>query len=216
MDLKPREARFCEIRDPYNSELIDTGIVLFFRGPSSFTGEDCVEFQVHGSRAVIARLLQCLGRQPGRRMAQPGEFIRRAFDNGKLALTSIEGVADLIDAKTELQRRQALNQAGGGLAARASVWREMLLESLALVTAEIDFADEGEAPAHVLGEVRGLVDALLCEFREALTNARRGEIVRSGFRVVLCGPPNAGKSTLMNALARRDVAIVTEHAGTTS
>jgi tRNA modification GTPase len=211
----PREARFCAIRDPENSELIDSGIVLFFRGPSSFTGEDCLEFQVHGSRAVIACLLGSLSRQPGLRIAEPGEFIRRAFDNGKLALTSIEGVADLIDAKTDLQRRQALNQAGGGLASRASAWREMLLEALALVTAEIDFADEGEAPSHVLTEVRQIISVLLSEFHEALSAARRGEIVRHGFRVVLCGPPNAGKSTLLNALARRDVAIVTEHAGTT-
>lgn len=214
-ELKPREARFCHVRDPYDDELIDSGLVLFFQGPSSFTGEDSLEFQLHGSRAVIARMLLALERAPGARIAQPGEFIRRAFDNGKLALTSVEGVADLIDAKTDLQRRQALTQAAGGLAAKAVEWREMLLEALALVTAEIDFADEGEAPTHVLAEVRNIAGHLLDAFTIAIADSARGQIVRNGFRVVLCGPPNVGKSTLMNALARRDLAIVTEHAGTT-
>lgn len=214
-DLKPRDARYCQVRDPLNQELIDSGLVLFFRGPASFTGEDCVEFQLHGSRAVVSRMLEALQREPGARIAQPGEFIRRAFDHGKMALTSIEGIADLIDAKTDLQRRQALAQAAGGLADKASAWRENLLDALALITAEIDFADEGEAPTHVLAEVREIIQKLLEEFREILTDARRGELIRNGFRVVLCGSPNVGKSTLMNALARRDVAIVTEHAGTT-
>ena len=160
VELRPREARYCQVRDPVDQEVIDSGLVLFFPGPTSFTGEDCLEFQVHGGRAVVARMLQALGREAGTRIAQPGEFIRRAFDNGKLALTSVEGVADLIDAKTELQRKQALAQASGGLACKAAEWRELLLDALALVTAEIDFADEGEAPTHVLSEVRGLVQKL--------------------------------------------------------
>ncbi len=214
-DLRAREASYARIIDPKTGELIDTGLVLFFVGPASFTGEDCVEFQVHGSRAVVLRLLDALGREPGARIAQPGEFIRRAFDNGKLALTSVEGVADLIAAKTDLQRRQALAQAGGALALRGGIWRDMLLDALALITAEIDFADEGEAPAEVLGVVRKIVENLSSEFSLALADAERGELIRNGFRVVLCGPPNAGKSTLMNTIARRDVAIVTEHAGTT-
>jgi tRNA modification GTPase len=215
VELRPREARYCQVRDPVDHELIDSGLVLFFEGPASFTGEDSLEFQLHGSRAVVARMLQALQREPGVRIAQPGEFIRRAFDNGKLALTSVEGVADLIDAKTDLQRRQALAQAAGGLASKANEWREALLDALALVTAEIDFADEGEAPTQVLSAVKGISRRLLAEFRDAIADASRGELVRHGFRVALCGRPNVGKSTLMNALARRDLAIVTEHAGTT-
>jgi tRNA modification GTPase len=215
VELRAREARYCHVRDPFDHELIDSGLVLFFKGPASFTGEDSVEFQLHGSRAVVARMLQALKREPGVRMAQPGEFIRRAFDSGKLALTSVEGVADLIDAKTDLQRKQALAQAAGGLASKATQWREMLLDALALVTAEIDFADEGEAPTEVLSAVRSIAGGMLSEFRGAVAEASRGETVRNGFRVVLCGPPNVGKSTLMNALAKRDLAIVTEHAGTT-
>ena len=213
--LQPRQARYCDVRDPHDHELIDSGLVLFFQGPASFTGEDCLEFQLHGSRAVVTRMFKALQREHGVRIAQPGEFIRRAFDHGKLALTSVEGIADLIDARTDLQRRQALVQAGGGLASQAEAWRHMLLDGLALVTAEIDFADEGEAPTQVLGEVRSIAGQLLAELRQTLRDADRGELVKSGFRVVLCGPPNVGKSTLMNALARRDVAIVTEHAGTT-
>ncbi len=215
VDLLPRVARYCDVRDPSSDELIDSGLVLLFTGPSSFTGEDCVEFQLHGSRAVVTRMLCALAVEDGTRIALPGEFIRRAFENGKLPLTSVEGIADLIEAKTDLQRRQALAQAGGGLAARAGLWRDMLLDSLGLVTAEIDFADEGEAPTHVLHEVRTIVSQLSLELRHALLEAERGERVKDGFKVVLCGPPNVGKSTLMNALARRDVAIVTEHAGTT-
>ncbi len=215
VELRAREARYCHVHDPVDHELIDSGLVLFFEGPASFTGEDSLEFQLHGSRAVVARMLQALQREPGVRIAQPGEFIRRAFDNGKLALTSVEGVADLIDAKTDLQRKQALAQAAGGLAVKAIEWREKLLDGLSLVTAEIDFADEGEAPTQVLSSVKGIAGGLLAEFREALSAASRGELVRNGFRVVLCGPPNVGKSTLMNALAQRDLAIVTEHAGTT-
>ena len=214
-DFLPRVARYCEVRDPSSHELIDSGLVLLFPGPSSFTGEDCLEFQLHGSRAVVARMFSALQGEIGARIAQPGEFIRRAFENGKLPLTSVEGIADLIVAKTDLQRRQALVQASGGLAARAALWRDLLLDALALLTAEIDFVDEGEAPTLVLQEVRAIVGRLAGEFRQALVDADRGERVKEGFNVVLCGPPNVGKSTLMNALARRDVAIVTEHAGTT-
>lgn len=214
-DFLPRVARYCEVRDPSSHELIDSGLVLLFPGPSSFTGEDCLEFQLHGSRAVVARMFSALQGEIGARIAQPGEFIRRAFENGKLPLTSVEGLADLLVAKTDLQRRQALVQASGGLAARAALWRDLLLDALALLTAEIDFVDEGEAPTLVLQDVRAIVARLAGEFRQVLVDADRGERVKEGFNVVLCGPPNVGKSTLMNALARRDVAIVTEHAGTT-
>jgi tRNA modification GTPase len=195
--------------------LIDHGIVIFFPGPRSFTGEDCLELQVHGSRAVVALLLRCLAELPGCRLAEAGEFIRRAFEIGKLPLTSVEGLADLLDARTELQRQQSLAQAGGRLAARASIWREKLLEARALIEAEIDFADEGEAPSDVLPHVRGICAELIRELDHALLDATRGERIRSGFHVVIAGPPNAGKSSLMNALARRTVSIVTHHAGTT-
>jgi tRNA modification GTPase len=215
VELVPRVARYCVVRDPSSQEWIDSGVVLFFSGPSSFTGEDCLEFQLHGSRAVVARMLLALENEDGTRMALPGEFIRRAFDHGKLPLTSVEGIADLIVARTELQRRQALAQAAGGLASRARQWRDMLLEALALVTAEIDFADEAEAPTLVVLPVQAIVNQLAHEFRQALRDSDRAERVKEGFKVVLCGPPNVGKSTLMNTLAQRDVAIVTEHAGTT-
>lgn len=213
--ITPRVAAYRKIVDPRDGELIDHGLVLFFQGPASFSGEDCLEFQVHGGRAVVGRLLEALGATPGARMAQPGEFIRRAFDNDKLPLTSIEGIADLIDARTDAQRRQALAQAGGRLAKRADEWRHQLLDCLALIEAEIDFVDEGDAPSGVLDDVRARIASLLAEFKLALTDAQRGERIRNGFRVVIAGPPNAGKSSLLNALAMRDVAIVTEYAGTT-
>lgn len=212
---EPRHAAYRLIRDPADGEVIDQGLVLFFPGPGSFTGEDCLEFQIHGSRAVVARLFRALAALPGLRPAEPGEFIRRAFENDRLALSTVEGVADLVDARTELQRRQALAQAGGRLADAAELWREEMLTAAALLEAEIDFADEGEAPSGVLAEVRAIAGRLAAQMRDALVDAERGERIRNGFRVVIAGPPNAGKSTLMNALARRDVAIVSTQAGTT-
>lgn len=214
-DIAVRHAAYKSIRDPRNSELIDTGLVLFFQGPASFTGEDCLEFQIHGSRAGVARLLAALQGEDGCRMAEPGEFIRRAFENNKLPLTSVEGIADLIDARTEAQRKQALSQAGGHLADQAADWRDQLLDAYSLLEAEIDFADEGDAPSAVMPQVRQILSALEASLQMAIFDAERGERVRSGFRIALAGHPNAGKSSLMNTLVRRDVAIVSEHAGTT-
>ncbi len=213
--VTPRQALYRSVSDPRDGTIIDQGLVLYFPGPNSFTGENCLEFQLHGSRAVVARLFQALSAEDGCRMAEPGEFIRRAFENGKLPLTSVEGIGDLIDARTESQRRQALSQAGGHLADRANDWRETLLDAFSLLEAEIDFADEGEAPSDVLPQVRLILADLLTDLQSALADADRGERIRSGFRVALAGPPNAGKSSLMNALVRRDVAIVSEYAGTT-
>ena len=210
-----RYAAYKSIRDPQNRELIDTGLVLFFEGPASFTGEDCLEFQIHGSRAGVERLFAALSAEEGCRLAEPGEFIRRAFENDKLPLTSVEGIADLIDARTEAQRKQALSQAGGHLADQASDWRDELLDAFSLLEAEIDFADEGEAPSAVLPQVNQILSELERSLKQALADAERGERIRSGFRIALAGHPNAGKSSLMNTLVRRDVAIVSEHAGTT-
>ncbi len=210
-----RQAVYRPIRDPRDGVVIDHGLVISFTAPNSFTGENSLEFQVHGSRAVIARLFQALAAEDGCRMAEPGEFIRRSFENGKLALTSVEGIADLIDSRTEAQRRQALTQAGGHLADRAAEWRDLLLDAFSLLEAEIDFADEGDAPSGVMPQVRNILLQLSAGLQAALIDANRGERIRSGYRVALAGPPNAGKSSLMNALVRRDVAIVSEHAGTT-
>jgi tRNA modification GTPase len=195
-DVAARYAAYKSICDPRNGELIDTGLVLFFQAPASFTGEDCLEFQIHGSRAVVLRLFSALSAEDGCRMAEPGEFIRRAFENDKL-------------------RKQALLQAGGHLADQASEWRDDLLNALSLLEAEIDFADEGDAPLAVLPQVRKILVVLDGKLRHALEQAERGERIRSGYRIALAGRPNAGKSSLMNALVRRDVAIVSEYAGTT-
>jgi tRNA modification GTPase len=181
----------------------------------SETGDDVVEFQVHGSRAVIAALLSALGGIPGCRPAEPGEFARRAFENGKLDLAEVEGLADLVDAETEAQRRQALAQAGGALSKIYEGWRTRLIEIAALTEAAIDFSDEGDVSASSFAEARKRAETLHKEIAAHLDDGHRGEIVRDGFRVALLGAPNAGKSSLLNALARREAAIVSAEAGTT-
>ena len=210
----PRVATLRTLRDEAGDE-IDRGLVLFFPGPTSFTGEDVAEFQVHGSRAVLAALLRRLTALPGVRLAEAGEFTRRAFEAGKLDLAAVEGLGDLIDSETEWQRRQALRQMEGALGLQAGQWRSALLEAMTLLAAEIDFSDEGDVEGPLQGEALQIAQAVLGSLRQALGSFSMGERVREGFVVVLSGPPNAGKSSLLNALARRDVAIVSPVAGTT-
>ena len=194
--------------------VIDQALVLLFPAPNSFTGEDCVEFQLHGSRAVIAAVYDEL-EQLGLRLAEAGEFSRRAFENGKLDLVEVEGLADLIAAETEMQRRLAGEQSLGGQSALYNQWAERLTRARALIEAELDFADEDDVPGSVSDGVWSDMADLLLELREHIAAARAGEVIRDGYKVVIAGPPNAGKSSLLNALAKRDVAIVTEIAGTT-
>lgn len=211
---EPRQAVLRRLRDEAG-EVIDSALVLYFSSPASFTGEDVAEFHVHGSRAVLARLLAVLCVLPGLRLAEPGEFTRRAFEAGKLDLAAVEGLADLIDSDTEWQRRQALRQMEGMLGDSVARWRSGLIESMALLAAEIDFSDEGDVAGPLVEQAMAGAAHVLPELRAALGSFAMGERVREGFVVVLAGPPNAGKSSLMNALARRDVAIVSPLAGTT-
>ncbi|HEV2676872.1 MAG TPA: tRNA uridine-5-carboxymethylaminomethyl(34) synthesis GTPase MnmE [Aliidongia sp.] len=210
----PRTARLAALMDPVTGETIDRGLVLWFPGPASFTGEDVAEFHVHGGPAVVAALLAALGEIEACRMAEPGEFTRRAFLNGKLDLTQAEGLGDLIAAETAAQRRQALGQMDGGFARIAEDWARQLTRTLAHVEAAIDFPDD-DLPDDLLGPARMMAERLEREIRERLADGRRGEILRDGLSVALVGPPNSGKSSLMNALAGRDAAIVSAQAGTT-
>jgi tRNA modification GTPase len=209
---EPRHATFARLRDPASQEMIDEALVLWFPGPGSETGEDMAELQVHGGRAIVARVFAVLGALEGFRMAEPGEFTRRAFENGRLDLTAVEGLADLINADTEAQRRQALRQFKGLLGDRAETWRGRLIEALALVEAGIDFSDE-DVPGDLAVRALAIIQPLLGEIRQA--EAGQGERLREGLAVAIAGPPNVGKSTLLNRLARRDAAIVSPHAGTT-
>lgn len=212
---EPRKAGFARIRDPQSGEVIDEALALWFPGPKSETGEDVAELQPHGGRAVIAAVLAALSRVEGLRMAEPGEFTRRGFENGKLDLTAVEGLADLVMAETEGQRRQALRQMQGALGKRAEDWRQQLIQALALVEARIDFSDEGDVPEHLVEPALAIARTLAGEIEAALADGRRGERLREGLVVAIAGPPNAGKSTLLNRIARRDAAIVSPYAGTT-
>jgi tRNA modification GTPase len=194
---------------------IDDALVLWFPGPRSETGEDTAEFQVHGGRAVVAAVLAALGRLPGLRLAEPGEFTRRAFENGKLDLTKVEGLADLIGAETEAQRRQAYRQLKGLLGERAERWRARLIEALALVEALIDFPDESGVPEDLVRPALTIAAELEGEIRGLLADSHRGERLRDGLTVAVAGPVNVGKSSIVNRLAKRSAAIVSPHAGTT-
>ena len=212
----PREARLTVLHAPGRVEPLDQAMVLWFAQPRSFTGEDVVELHLHGGRAVVAAVLGVLAALPGFRLAAPGEFTRRAFDAGKLDLASVEGLADLINAETEAQRRQALRQMRGALGARCEAIRTSLVSALAHLEAEIDFAeDEDDIPDGVLPKARELATATAGELGRLLADSGRGERLREGLQVAIVGAPNVGKSSLLNAMAQRDMAIVSETAGTT-
>jgi tRNA modification GTPase len=210
----PRMATRALLRDA-NQQPIDDAVVLWFPAPASATGEDVAEFHVHGGRAVLAALFASLSGFENVRAAEPGEFTRRAFENGKLDLTEAEGLDDLIHADTDRQRRQALRHLKGLLGDRARDWRAQIIEASALIEAGIDFSDEGDVPAELIAPALARIRTLLAEIREVLAAQGRSERLRDGLVVAIAGPPNVGKSTLMNALARREVAIVSPHAGTT-
>lgn len=208
----PRRAAVRKIR--VGGTVLDEAVVLRFAAGSSFTGEDVVEFQTHGSTAVVAALLRALGQIVGLRPAEPGEFTRRALENGRMDLSQVEGLSDLLEAETELQRLQAMRLYSGEMSRRVDGWKSALLEAEALVAATIDFADE-DVPETGAEHLRQLLGGLLEEVRGELSGMERAERIREGFEVAILGRPNVGKSTLLNALARRDVAITSSVAGTT-
>jgi tRNA modification GTPase len=210
---RPRTATLRKLTSG-SGESIDDALVLWFPAPASFTGEDVAEFHVHGGRAVVEALLGSLGEISGLRPAEAGEFTRQAVENGKFDLTQAEALADLINAETEAQRRQALSQYDGALAKLYEGWRSALIRAAAWIEAAIDFSDE-EIPPDALVGARAQVTEIAAEIRSHLNDARRGEILRDGFHLTVIGPPNSGKSSLINALAQRDVAIVSDIPGTT-
>ncbi len=209
-----RHARLARLVDPGCGAAIDRALVLWFPGPASFTGEDMAELQLHGGRAVVAAAVAALAALPGLRPAEPGEFTRRAFDRGKLDLSEVEGLADLIDAETEAQRRQALRQMEGALSRQVAAWRATLVAILAQAEAAIDFPDE-DLPEGIDAQNTHNILYLHDKITQHLVDSHRGERLREGICVALIGAPNAGKSSLLNAFARRPVAIVSEVPGTT-
>jgi len=210
----PRRAARVRLRDPQTGTPLDDGLALRFPGPASYTGEDVVELHIHGGSAVVAAVFEALSRLPDLRMAEPGEFTRRAVLAGKMDLTAAEGLIDLIDAETEAQRKQALRQADGALGALYDDWRGRLIPALAHLEAAIDFPDE-DLPENLAAKIEPVLAALRAEMTAHLDDSRRGERLRQGVQIAIVGPPNAGKSSLLNTLAQRDAAIVSATAGTT-
>lgn len=210
-----RMAVYRTFRDPETADILDRGLLLYFPAPESFTGEDCAEFQVHGSQAVIERFTRTLSALEGVRMAEPGEFTRRAVANGRMSVIDAEGLSDLIHAETELQRRQAVRLERGILTRHMQDFREALIGYRALVEADLDFSDEDDASGIALEPVWSAAKEKIAELEQMLSRSWKAEKLRTGLSVVLIGPPNVGKSSLLNRLAGSDYAIVTDIAGTT-
>lgn len=213
-NFKPRFGHLIALYDPLTDEVLDQALVLSFIAPASYTGEDVVEYHLHGGRAVVDSVMAALKKYPAHRMAEPGEFTRRAFENGKIDLTAAEAVADLIDAETQAQKIQALSQMGGALESLYNDWTARLKKTLAHLEADIEFPDE-DMPEGIAPEVTTAIQKLIAEIAEHLNDNRRGERLRDGIQIAVIGAPNAGKSSLVNALLRRDIAIVSPLAGTT-
>src|SRR5579863_7933939 len=212
---EPRKAALARVRDPASGEVIDEALALWFPGPHSETGEDVAELHLHGGHAIVAGVLDALSAIDGCRLAEPGEFTRRAFGNGKLDLTEVEGLADLIAAETQAQRRQAYRQLKGLIGDRAEAWRRELVEALALIEARIDFSDEADVPENLVEPALFAAQQLRSKIAACLADSGRGERLREGLVVAIAGFVNVGKSRLMNRLARREAAIVSPYAGTT-
>lgn len=212
----PRRLSLRTLRDPASGDVLDSALIVWMPEPATFTGEDMAELHLHGGLAVRSAVMASLAAQAGCRLAEPGAFSRRAVENGRMDLTAAEGAADLIDAETDAQRRQALRQLDGVLGRKVANWRDRLIDLLAGAEAALDFADEGDVDEAALDAALHMkARAIRDEIDVTLADARRGERLREGFVVVLSGPPNVGKSTLLNALSRRDAAIVSEIPGTT-
>ena len=210
----PRVATLKKFNKNGKKELIDEGVIIWFPGPNSYTGEDLAEFHVHGSRAVIKAMHLAISKINNCRLADPGEFTKRAFQNGRINLLKAESIADLISAETEIQRKQALKIMSGKSSDQFNLWREQLLKILSHVEAKIDFPDEN-LPKNIINAIRKTSNNILIEIKKTLNDQKVGERIREGFRIAIVGPTNSGKSSLLNYLSKRDVAIVSEIAGTT-
>ena len=211
---RPRVATLKKFNKNGGKELIDEGVIIWFPAPNSYTGEDLAEFHVHGSRAVINAMHSAISKIKNCRLAEPGEFTKQAFQNGRINLLKAESIADLISSETEIQRKQALKIMSGKSADKFNSWREKLLKILSHVEAKIDFPDE-DLPKKIITEVQKTSNSVLTEIKKTLDDQNVGERIREGFKIAIIGPPNSGKSSLLNYLSKRDVAIVSEIAGTT-
>ena len=210
----PRMATLKKFNKNGGKELIDEGVMIWFPAPNSYTGEDLVEFHVHGSRAVIKAMHSAISKVKNCRLANPGEFTKRAFQNGKINLLKAESIADLISSETEIQRKQAIKIMSGKTSDKFNSWRERLLKILSHVEAKIDFPEE-DLPKNIIIEIQKTSRSVLKEIKKTLDDQKVGERIREGFKIAIVGPPNSGKSSLLNYLSKRDVAIVSEIAGTT-
>ena len=213
-NLKPKEANLCKFYDPSNNNIIDEGLLLLFPGPNSFTGDDLAEFHIHGSNAVVEFFLKVLSKMDNSRLAEPGEFTKIAFQNNKIDLIEAESIGDLIHAETELQRQQAIKLVQGSASVYYNNLREKLIKSLAYIEAKIDFAED-DLPPSVLTEVQNTIKEVHGDIKKILEDQKIGEKIRDGFKVSIIGEVNAGKSSLLNLLSKREAAIVSEEEGTT-